>query len=232
MKSKIISLEDLLNINLPDKTETYTPISNGVIHDIIVRESSNNDITINKHQFITNAKRNKFIGRYIFDTPDSNLKMELMFKNSYDKSISFGLAAGLNVFVCTNGMVSGELSYKRKHTGDADINVIDYVKFSMDELVNNYELLKISIVKFQNLKLDTNNTKLLLGDLIINDYVNSEQSNIIKSELINSTNFKHYDDDDFTAWDFYNAVTESYKTSNPRNFINNHVNFHHFMENI
>ena len=155
-----------------------------------------------------------------------------MFKNSYDKSISFGLAAGLNVFVCINGMVSGELSYKRKHTGDANINVIDYVKFSMDELVNNYELLKISIVKFQNLKLDTNNTKLLLGDLIINDYVNSEQSNIIKSELINSTNFKHYNDDDFTAWDFYNAVTESYKTSNPRNFINNHVNFHHFMENI
>ena len=41
------------------------------------------------------------------------------FRNSYDKSMSIGVALGFNVFICDNLAISGEVNIIRKHTKNA-----------------------------------------------------------------------------------------------------------------
>ena len=53
---------------------------------------------------------------------------------------------------------------------------------------------------------------------------------IIKKELQFSKNFRHLGDTAFTAYDLYNHITESLKTSSALHYINDHVKTHKMFE--
>ena len=65
---------------------------------------------------------------HISSTLDSELGMMFAWTNSYDKSTRFQCGIGAYVFVCNNGMISGDMStYARKHTGNADKEAFDHI---------------------------------------------------------------------------------------------------------
>ena len=49
---------------------------------------------------------------------------------------------------------------------------------------------------------------------------------IIKKEFECSRHFRHLGDSAFTAYDLYNHITESLKTSHPLSYIDDHVTTH------
>ena len=71
----------------------------------------------------------------------------------------------------------------------------------------------------------------LLGELFfIKKVITISQMSIIKKELEFSHNFRHLGDTDFTAFDLYNHITESLKTSHPSSYINDHIETHSLFE--
>lgn len=71
----------------------------------------------------------------------------------------------------------------------------------------------------------------ILGKLFFEQQVISiNQLSIIKKEFEHSANFRHMGDKEFSAFDLYNHITESLKTSHPLTYINDHIKTHALFE--
>jgi hypothetical protein len=152
--------------------------------------------------------------------------MMIAVKNSLDKTIALGLAAGGNVLVCTNGMVRGDITLVRRHTGSIVEEVQQKIITSMDKLENEYNILKHQSSIMKSMEISKTEMAKLAGRLFIEEeLVNTTQLNILKKEIITSEAFP-----DENVWSMYNHVTESYKKSHAYTYINNHLEFHGFME--
>jgi len=222
---------EFVNATLPFRTDSYTPISNREIMDLINEEAYKNDLIINGERFLANNKMTQFIGQYFIQSEESGVGMQVAFKNSYDKTMPFQTAAGAVIFVCTNSMISGEINFKRKHTGDADNNAIEKVIATFELLGEYFEKLLTERERLQTIPANLRQVAELTGRLIYEeDIINTMQANIIKDELENSKNFKHIMDFDFSMYDYYNHVTEALKRSHPRTYLQDHINLHSFFQ--
>jgi hypothetical protein len=73
----------------------------------------------------------------------------------------------------------------------------------------------------------------ILGELFFKkEVLTITQMSIIKKELSFSKNFKHLFDKDFTAFDLYNHVTQSLKSSHPISYISDHISTHELFKEM
>jgi hypothetical protein len=156
-----------------------------------------------------------------------------MFRNSYDKSMSFAFLEGTCVWICSNGCIkSDEMQFKRVHKGTADEDAM----FSIDEGFNRIDIefnkVKEDMIAFKDCHVDKDTMYDLIGNLFFEQAaISSVQLNIIKDQLNNSDKFRHLVDPDFSAYDLYNHITESLKRSHPMNYVQDHVATHKLFEN-
>ena len=69
--------------------------------------------------------------------------MMFAWSNSYYKSTRFQCGIGAYVFICGNGMVSGDLaSYARKHTGNADQEAFNHIMSQVKHADKHFAKLK------------------------------------------------------------------------------------------
>ena len=222
----------LNSIVIPEKTISYTPIPHGSVINKIKEELSRNNLQLDSSNYSIAKTGNVVVGNYNIIADDPKFQMRIMFKNSYDKSVSFGIASGVSVFVCSNGVISGEFTLKRKHTGTADQRVDYFISESVKELGDYYYKLKADADRLSTIGIDKSTTYDLIGKMFIEEgIINSMQLNIVKDQLLNSQNFTPITEYNFTAWDLYNAVTESLKRSHPTTYIADHANLHQLMIN-
>ena len=67
------------------------------------------------------------------ESEDEELGYRIGFKNSYDGSMAFGMGIGSVVWLCSNGMVHGEIAEKRIHRGNADKDVEEMIKIGLEQ---------------------------------------------------------------------------------------------------
>lgn len=227
-----VSEEELFSIPLPQRTKTYTPISNRDIISSIKREAINNNLEFLDSNYQVGRNGNQVIGTLDFKGNNEDFGIRVMFKNSYDKSMSFGLALGNSVWICSNGMVSGEISLKRIHTGNADEEAYEKIiqGFSMAGDIYNKLITDSDIMKSIPLNSDIA-LKLISVLFFKKGILNTQMLNIIKQELYNSTIFNNINNSNFTLWDWYNHITGALKLSNTNNYMSNHIALHSFVEN-
>ena len=219
-----------LDLMLPQKTNSYTPISNREVIDLITNEAIRNNLTILNSAFKTNKDRTKTIGYFDIASDDSDMGMRAVFRNSYDKSMSFAIGFGAVVWACENGCISGEITMKRKHTGSADdeakVKIIE--GFSM--IGDTFETMKQARTVLKSVEVTPRVNAELIGRMFMeHDFINSVQLNIIKKECENSEKFTTIWEPGYSAWDLYNNVTHSLKESHPSSYMHDHINLHEFM---
>ena len=154
--------------------------------------------------------------------------MRLAFRNSYDKSMSVAFAAGAVAWICSNGMVSGEIQYMRKHTG----TVVDELNTKIITTINQLDVHFQKMLKHAGLLQEITLTKEQYAELvgrlyIIDKIVMPTQLSIISKEIDQPT-FKDFED--LNAWSLYNHVTYSLKNSHPSTYLDQHTEFHNFIE--
>lgn len=212
---------ELLSVPVPQDTETYTAIPHGVIIKELKDAIRSNGLSIVDSRYYSNSFGRKVSGDFIIHNPDSaEFRYQVGWKNSYDKSMSFGLALGLNVFVCSNGVVSGEYTVARKHTGNAlevvrefIYDVVPQVKSIADEAIAFMEHLK-------KVPTTLHDAAAIAGQLLIEEeIINATQMSILNRELKKSDNFAFSDNGEGNMYKLYNNVTEALKTSNASNRI-------------
>ena len=227
---------------LPYYTETYTPISNKQIMDLIEERLRQTDLTIKGQDFRTTISKEGLIkgviGKYYLSSTYDEYEQQLVFRNSYDKSMSFAFAVGGIVVICTNGMVSGDYAYKRVHKGVYDegisttwYDIFDNVNDGFNHLEESFEKKVQQMEALKKIEVGPKETSDIVGDLFINkDVLTVSQISIVKRELKMSRHFKHLGDEGFSAFDIYQAITESLKTSHPTRWLSDHSETHRLFE--
>lgn len=227
-----LTREALLNIPIPERTASYTPVSNRSIVELISKGIEDNGLILLREQYIGARDGSQVVGNLAFqygDDPETGLR--LAFKNSYDKSMAFGFCVGKEIFICANGMVSGEISLKRVHRGTADDDAYGIISEGFGQIAEQYQRDTNTIETLKSIPISMEQTSKLAGEMFLNEgFMSSLQMNIFKKELYESENFRKIDDNKFSAWDFYNHTTEALKQSHPTSFIKDHVDFHQFIE--
>jgi hypothetical protein len=158
--------------------------------------------------------------------------MGMMFAwtNSYDKSTRFQCGIGAHVFVCSNGLIHGDLStYGRKHTGNADSDIASHIAAQIGLANHKFKQLVAHKDILKGLTLSTTAQAELLGRLFVEEeLIDSQQLSIVKNEMEKPS--YNYGVDPDTAWMFYNNVTHALKKTHPRRWMDKQGKFHKFME--
>lgn len=231
-----VSRTYLEHASLPNHADSYTIISHKFVIDNTLKLLNESGFTVTKEIYRSNQDANVAQGIYYItpSTSDSTINNEdelgMMFAwtNSYDKSIRFQCSIGAHVFVCSNGMVCGEINFARKHTGNADLDIISQITY---QIKNAQSIFKNIIMDRDNLKKITLTTKQqaeLAGRLYYDeDILEPCQLTIIKNEMKKASFDYNISNDN--AWAFYNHVTHALKKTHPRNWLASSKSFHKFM---
>lgn len=239
------SREDVYNApTIPWNNGTYTPISNMLIMDMINSKLNGLGLTVRNDNFMTARTNNGLvkgvIGTYDIIADDNDFGQRLVFRNSYDKSMSFAFAVGTVVFCCTNGCIKGDYQYKRMHRGvitdessSTQEAIIKNIDGGFTMLQASFEKTSVQLRELQQFEISPTESYDILGKLFFEQQVISiTQLSTIKKEFENSKNFHHLGDKDFTAYDLYNHITESLKSSHPLSYISDHIKTHSLFEKV
>ena len=222
--SREVKLNDLESIEMPEATKSYVPVSH---YDLAMNVGSIGERVIDKElhskRFGLARKGQHMFATYTFKNDEDEVGMSIGFRNSYDKSMSIGVCVGAKVFVCENLMMTGEVTFMRKHTG----NILD----ELNSLI--FNVLYKSDDKFAQLQDDKESMKEIpinnqrawetMGVLFGKGIINTPQISIMKKEWKNPS---HDAFDDDSLWSLYNAGTEALKTCSPTRMMSSHIKLH------
>lgn len=220
--------EQIFKAPVPPQTDSYTPVSHANIVNAVQEEADKRGLKIKDKQYWTNRQDQQVTGKFNIIVPgDDEMGMMVAFRNSYDRTMSLGFAAGGNVWICTNGMVSGDITLVRRHTGTIVQEITEKINVSMDQLEDQFATLVTAKEKMKQIEVSKTTMAELAGKMFIQEeLINSTQLNIVKQEILTSENFGEEN-----LWSMYNHVTEAYKKSSAYSYIDNHRELHqHFAE--
>lgn len=235
--------EDVYNAPIiPWNNGTYIPLPNSRIMDLLDAKVHDLGLQVKNQEYrvaVTHQGLIKgVIGSYNVTTSDGEFGQKIMFRNSYDKSMSFAVCMGTIVWICENGCVSGDYQYKRVHRGimlenttTTERDVVESINGGFKMLQTSFEHNVAQLNELKHYEMSPDEAFRLLGELFfIRKVITISQMSIIKKEFELSYNFRHLGDADFTAFDLYNHITESLKTSHPTTYINDHIETHGLFE--
>ena len=218
----------LLSAPVPKETTTYKPVSHRELIDLTLESIYQSGYTLESQSYSTARNGDVANGRYtIANVADSEMKLQIGWQNSYDKSLALKFALGTSIIICSNGMVKGDHgAFRKKHQGDIQTftpaAISEYIKGGGDT--------------FQDLQKDRDALKQyeateqtqaeLLGRLFLQEeIITSTQLNIVKRELRNPT---HDYGAQGSMWELYNHVTFALKEAHPSDWMQDHIDTHNF----
>jgi hypothetical protein len=117
--SNEVSFEELHKVPLPEKTDTYIPVSYPWLVNTSKNVLADRGFELKGEKYGLSCKGKRMVAMLEFTHPEIN-DPEMGFfwglLSSYDKSTANVSAMGGKVFVCENTCVSGDLRFARRHT--------------------------------------------------------------------------------------------------------------------
>lgn len=137
------------------------------------------------------------------------ISLQITIINSYDASTSIRFLLGALRLVCSNGLVFGkELAYySQRHTSGLDVTVIQEKFRDVSKYFNKRAVPTMG--KMSNLKLSIEKSNQL--------FEKYKDKNIFPQWLVDSAQ-EHYQTEEYTVWNFYNAF--AYAISHGRSRMN------------
>ena len=234
MPSKIpfYSEQELRNASLPNHGGRYAVVAHGDVIDNAKNQILNAGFSITKTEYRMSNDGNIAQGVYHLDyANDSDMGMMFAWSNSYNKTMRFKCAVGAYVFICSNGVVSGDMgSYSRKHSGTALQDVITEINHQITHAKEHYDVLLNDKQMLKNVILSPRDKGKILGQLFANDEILTlTQVGIVKREMDKPTHT--YNSDVNSAWTMYNHITLALKESHPSSFMKDHQRVHGYFVN-
>ena len=218
-------IEELAAIPLPKETRSYKPVSHQALAIMLSTIASDllPEFELVNMQFGLARDGAQMFGIHTFKNGSSAMGLSIGFRNSYDKSLSVGLAVGGQVFVCDNLCLSGEVTVLKKHT----LNVITSIeslalsaiyksRSAFNQIQNDAEVMK-------GIPLSDDDAYRTIGLLYGNGILTPRQIPVVKNEWLKPS---HDDFEGRNVWSFYNACTESLKSSPPQSIMERHLMLH------
>lgn len=229
-RASIATKEFLKAAPLPTyEGDTYTVIPHEFVIEETLKNLGSQGFSIKNELYRCNQNANIAQGVYHLDySDDPDMGMMFAWSNSYDKSMRFKCAIGGYVFVCSNGMVRGDMgSWGRKHTGSADVETIDTIQTQISKAKEYYRQLVYDKETMKKIMVSDTVRAQLVGRLYFEeDLLNSEQLSIIKQQIQTPT--YEYNAEKKSLWTLYNHITYSLRASHPKNWLDHQRLVHWF----
>lgn len=227
------------SVPIPDQTNTYKPIKNGDIIDCVFDLTKQYGLNMINENYKATNNLGQVIGTYTFDSgDDSGINCQLAVRNSYDKSRSFLAIGSSEVFICTNGMYTGDFQYSHKHIGDVQENFELQIKYVFDKMYEQHQLHLKASRRFSEIPADREFVAKVIGNIFSNnmyeedDIFKIHEFSIFTQQLKRSTTHKTIDNPEFSAWDLFNHGTYALKGSHPSTAIEQHLNWYNLIDDI
>lgn len=222
--------EYLGSVELPVYSDTYTVISHEYIIENTLEQLGLAGFGVSDASYRCTADGNIAQGLYYLTyKSDPDIGMMFAWSNSYNKQMRFKCAMGGHVFVCLNGMLTGDMgSWNRKHTGTADQEAKDAIIDQVGNAQIYYNQLVSDKDKMKAVLLNKKEQASLLGILFAQySVITTEQASIIKQQM-DRPEFD-YNADKNSLWAFYNHATLALKKSHPRTWMEDQRTLHAFI---
>lgn len=204
------TMEEIKSIPLPEKTATYEPVS----HESVI-EYATTEIPKMLPQFkmqkVTYGMSNNgqyLFGMVTFSNGDKYMGPSVAFRNSYNKEFALGFAFGSQVFVCANGMFTGDIIVAKKHTPNVWPSIKELMKEKIQDVDSAYRELQDSVSNMRNIDFTDSQAYQVLGVLRGQDVLSPRVFEKALKEWDKPSFDEHKDG---TALQLYNACTEALK---------------------
>lgn len=226
---KPATLEDLDLVPMPESTESYTPVSH---HDLAVSLKTIGQDILTDYALIGESyglarNGNQMFAVLKFQSDSREMGMCIGFRNSYDRSMSIGIALGGSVFVCDNLALNGDIAVMKKHTKHVMTSLEDLAVSTLYRTNKNFRKIIEDAEELKTFKVNDENAFSLIGVLYGQGVISPRQIPVVKDNWLKP---EHPDFQPRNAWSFYNACTQALKTTPPMQVMERHSQLHQFMK--
>ncbi len=219
------TIEQLAMIPLPQETRSYKPVAHHDLANMLSSMAANllPEFELVNTQLGLARDGQKMFGVHTFKNGDSALGLSIGFRNSYDRSLSVGIAVGASVFVCDNLMLTGDLTVLRKHTSNVHADIDSLALSAIYRSRSAFNQIKADAEAMKQIPMSDDEAYRMLGLIYGRGIINPRHIPVVKKEWLEPS---HDVFEDRNLWSFYNAVTESLKTSPPQSILERHLATH------
>lgn len=139
MKSTLRELKEIPVIKLPGSSNRWKGIQHGELVETIYEKLEERDISIKEQSWYPNGPElQRLNGSMQLEVPGvkavegTSFSLGIQHSNLGDHALKF--AVGAKIFICSNGMVAGDYTVKRRHTIGVDL--MESIGIGIDTYVN------------------------------------------------------------------------------------------------
>ena len=211
---------------LTPASSSYVPVPHGDfalnVHRLGEQVLGPQGFTLANAEYIVSKDAGRMFMMQAFEhgsRPD--LKLAIAGRNSTDRSLSAAVAIGAQVVACTNGVIAGEISVMRKHTGDVLRYLEENLIISFHRATGGWNDVQEDIEKFREVSLTDTEAYRTIGEMW--------GKGILLPTHLNKVKRNWHEDEKFperNLWSLYNNATEVFKGSPPHNIMQHHLGLH------
>jgi len=221
-----ITRDELDLIPTPPVTASYQPVSHYHLANKLV--TIGNDILtdytmIGENYGIAREGQRLFAVLNFQRQDNSEMAMSIGFRNSYDKSMSIGIAIGASVFVCDNLALEGQVAVMKKHTKNVWTAIEDLAITTLYKSGKNFDKIITDSEHLKTLVFEDRQAFEMIGWLYGQGIISPRQIPVVKDKWLKPGH------EQFAArnqWSFYNACTEALKSTPPTCIMEKHIQLH------
>lgn len=223
------TLDELRSIPVPEETETYKPVPH---YDLATNLAEVSGAILNGYhlqgsQFGLARDGAQMFGVLTYKNGiSSDMGLSIGFRNSYDKSMSVGIAIGASVFVCDNLALTGQIAIMRKHTSNVWNDLEELTITTIYRSQHNFHRIVEDAQEMKAWHLGDDDAYKLLGLLYGKGVISPRQIPVVKRGWQDPSHDAFIDRN---AWSFYNAVTEALKSAPPTKILEKHIALHNVL---
>ncbi|NQV15298.1 DUF932 domain-containing protein [bacterium] len=217
--------QDLAAVPVPRVTNSYCPVTHDDLANMLadMGQSILSGFELARSQFGLSKDGQQLFGIHTFQNSGYDLGLSVGFRNSYNKTLSVGIAVGASVFVCDNLALTGDITVMRKHTLNVQSDLEQLAVTSILKARSAFYQVNEDAQRMKELPLEDNNAFRLIGLLYGHGIITPRQIPVTNREWLKP---QHAEFEPRTMWSFYNAVTEALKSSPPRTIMERHLKLH------
>ncbi len=222
---ELVTKDQLDLIPLPEQTESYVPVSHYHLADkfLTISQDILRDYTLIGENYGIARQGNQLFAVLKFQNEKVEMGLSIAFRNSYDRSMAIGMAIGASVFVCDNLALSGEIVVMKKHTKNVWNELEETAISTIYKSQKNYQQITADAGAMRTLPMGNNEAFRTMGLLFGNNIISPRQLTVLKDEWLKPS-YKEFEPRNL--WSFYNAATESLKSSPPVTIMEKHIKLH------
>jgi len=220
-----VSKADLDLITMPEATESYVPVSHYHLANRLLTISQDilTDYALIGENYGIARQGQQLFALLKFKNSAADMGLAIGFRNSYDRSMSIGLAMGASVFVCDNMSLTGEIAVMKKHTKNVWDSLENLAIANIYKSQHNFKKIIEDSEKMKTHPINDMAAFAMMGMLFGEDIISPRQITVVREQWLKP---KYNDFQPRNVWSMYNACTEALKACPPQTIMEKHIELH------